>query len=202
MIDGSASKLFQPSDSAFLVCTGTEYITIGFGQGTTFSYSAYALDLTGAPTTVTLTASQASNLIQEYTGTLSNNVSVIFPPVVNLYVISNQANLAGNTLQVKTATGTAVTIPSASQVTVICDGVNFYNANTTQIGATAISLIDGTAGAPALNFTSQNNTGVFKPGGNAWAVSVIGTQRFTVTTSGITVNGTGTFSGGISGGVF
>jgi hypothetical protein len=34
------------------------------------------------------------------------------------------------------------------------------------------------------------------------AFSVIGTQRLSVTVNGITVNGVGTFTGGISGGTF
>jgi hypothetical protein len=53
-----------------------------------------------------------------------------------------------------------------------------------------------------LNFSAQTHTGLFYPGGNAFAVSVIGTQRLTVNVNGINVNGSGTFSGGISGGVF
>jgi len=200
LIDGNTVKLFQPGDSAFVICTGTEYFTIGYGQGTNFAFSALSYPVTTG--TYTLTASEASNTIQEFTGTLSGAVTIIYPPVVNLYVISNQTSAGGNTLTVKTTSGTGVVVPAASQVTVICDGVNFYNANTTQIGATAISLISGSAASPSLNFSAQTNTGLFYPGGNAFAVSIIGTQRLTVNTSGISVNGSGTFSGGISGGVF
>ena len=199
LLDGSTSKLFQPSDSAFIVCTGTDYITIGYGQGTNFSFSA--LSYAVAAGTYTLTASEASNTIQEITGTLSASVTIVYPPVVNLYVISNQTSAGGNTLTVKTATGTSVVVPPSSQVTVICDGVNFYNANTTQIGATAISLISGTAASPAINFLAQTNTGMFYTT-NTLAFSVIGTQRLSVTVNGIVVNGTGTFIGGISGGTF
>ena len=151
--------------------------------------------------TYTLTANEASNTIQEFQGTLVGSVTVVYPPVVNLYVISNQTSAGGNTLTVKTATGTGVVIPPASQVTVICDGVNFYNANTTQIGATAISLISGSAASPAINFLAQTNTGMFYAT-NTVAFSVIGTQRLSVTVNGITVNGVGTFTGGITGGTF
>jgi hypothetical protein len=199
LLDGSGTKLFQPSDSAFIVCTGTDYITVGYGQGTNFSFSALSYAVTAG--TYTLTASEAANTIQEITGTLSGSVTIVYPPVVNLYVISNQTSAGGNTLTVKTATGTGVVVPPASQVTVICDGVNFFNANTTQIGATAISLISGSAAAPAINFLAQTNTGMFYTT-NTVAFSVIGTQRLSVTVNGITVNGVGTFTGGISGGVF
>jgi hypothetical protein len=199
LFDNNTTKLFQPGDSAFIVCTGTDYLSIGYGQGTNFAFSALSYAVVSG--TYTLTANEASNTIQEITGTLSGSVTIVYPPVVNLYVISNQTSAGGNSLTVKTATGTGVVVPPSSQVTVICDGVNFYNANTTQIGATAISLISGSASAPAINFIAQTNTGMFYTT-NTVAFSVIGTQRLSVTVNGIVVNGTGTFTGGVSGGVF
>lgn len=199
LFDNNTTKLFQPSDSAFIVCTGTDYLSVGYGQGTDFSFSALSYAVTTG--TYTLTANEASNTIQEITGTLTGSVTIVYPPVVNLYVISNQTAAGGNSLTVKTATGLGVVVPPSSQVTVVCDGVNFYNANTTQIGATAISLISGSAASPAINFVAQTNTGMFYST-NTVAFSVIGTQRLSVTVNGITVNGVGTFIGGISGGTF
>jgi len=199
LLDGSATKLFQPGDSAFIVCTGTDYLSVGYGQATDFSFSALSYAVTGG--SYTLTANEAANTIQEITGTLSSSVTIVYPPVVNLYVISNQTSAGGNSLTVKTATGTGVVVPPSSQVTVICDGVDFFNANTPQIGATAISLISGTAASPAINFIAQTNTGMFYTT-NTVAFSVIGTQRLSVTVNGIVVNGSGTFTGGVSGGVF
>ena len=199
LFDNNTTKLFQPGDSAFIVCTGSDYLSVGYGQGTNFAFSALSYAVVSG--TYTLTANEAANTIQEITGTLTGAVTIIYPPVVNLYVISNQTAAGGNTLTVKTATGTSVVVPPSSQVTVICDGVNFFNANTTQVGATAITLLDGTALSPAINFDSQTNTGLFYTT-NTFAVSVIGTQRLSVTQNGIVVNGTGTFSGGVSGGVF
>lgn len=199
LFDNNTTKIFQPGDSAFIVCTGTDYLSVGYGQGTDFAFSALSYVVSSG--TYTLTANEASNTIQEITGTLLGSVTIVYPPVVNLYVISNQTSAGGNTLTVKTATGAGVVIPPASQVTVICDGVNFYNANTTQIGATAISLISGSAASPAINFLAQTNTGMFYTT-NTVAFSVIGTQRLSVTVNGITVNGVGTFTGGITGGTF
>jgi hypothetical protein len=40
--------------------------------------------------------------IQEYVGTLSNNVTVTYPPVVAFYVVSNQVNAGGYTLTITT----------------------------------------------------------------------------------------------------
>ena len=43
-----------------------------------------------------------------------------------------------------TGLGTPVVVPPGNQVSVICDGYNFLNANTVQAGGTIITLLDGT----------------------------------------------------------
>ena len=98
--------------------------------------------------------------------------------------------------------GANAVIPSGGQATVVCDGINFYNANTTQAGATALSLINGTAGSPSLNFASETNTGVYRPGSGRFGISVLSNLIADFSASGISVTGTGTFSGGVSGGSF
>ena len=84
----------------------------------------------------------------------------------------------------------------------ICDGVNFFNANTVQAGASVNALANGSAASPSLYFASEVNTGVYRSGSGAWNVSILGTDRFEVNASGIEVAGTGVFSGGILGGIF
>ena len=93
-------------------------------------------------------------------------------------------------------------IPAGGQATVICDGTNFYNANTTQAGATSISLSNGTAGAPSLNFASETNTGVYRPGAGRFGISVLGSLIADVNASGLNITGTGNFTNGVSGGSF
>lgn len=202
LFDGATSKAFAPGESAFIVCTGTAFVTVGYGQSSQFSFNVLTKPVTGGA--YTLSASEASNVIQIYTGTLSSNVTVTYPPVANLYVISNQCTAGGFTLTVTTGIGGAATatIPAGGQATVICDGVNFLNANTTQAGATAISLSSGTAGSPSLNFAAETNTGVYRPGAGRFGISVLSNLIADVTATGLSVTGTGTFSGGVSGGSF
>lgn len=202
LLDGQTSKAFAPGESAFIISTGTAYVTVGYGVSTEFEFGVLTKPVTSGA--YTLTASEASNTIQFYTGTLSGNVTVTYPPVVNLYVISNQTSAGGFTLTVTTGIGgsATATIPASGQATLICDGTNFYNANTTQAGATAISLINGTAGSPSLNFASETNTGVYRPGAGRFGISVLGNLIADVTASGIAVNGSGNFTSGISGGAF
>ena len=202
LFDGSTSKSFAPGESAFIVCSGTQFVTVGYGQSSEFSFNVLTKPVTGGA--YTLSASEASNTIQFYTGTLVSNVTVTYPPVVNLYVISNQTVSGGFSLTVTTGIvgGANAVIPAGGQATVICDGTNFYNANTTQAGATTLSLVNGTAGAPSLNFASETNTGVYRPGAGRFGISILGTARFDLSATGLTITGTGTFTGGVSGGAF
>jgi hypothetical protein len=200
LIDGNSTKTFNPTESAFIVCTGNAYVTVGYGVSSQFTFTALTKSVTGGA--VTLTNNEAANNIQEYVGSLSSNSIVTFPAVVNLYVISNQTTDNGFSLTVTTGLGFTATIPPGQQATLICDGTNFLNANTTQAGATAVSLIDGTVGTPSLNFAGETNTGLYRPSAGELGISILGTKRVGVTATGVTVTGSGTFTTGIAGGTF
>jgi hypothetical protein len=200
LIDGNSTKTFNPTESAFIVCTGTGYVTIGYGVSSQFAFTALTKNVTGGA--VTLTNNEAANNIQEYVGNLTSNSVVTFPAVVNLYVISNQVTDNGFTFTVTTGLGFTATIPPGQQATLICDGTNFLNANTTQAGASSLSLVDGTVGTPSLNFAAETNTGIYRPGAGELGISVLGTKRVGVTATGVSVTGSGTFTTGIAGGTF
>lgn len=200
LIDGNSSKTFNPTESAFIVCTGTAYVTIGYGVSSQFVFTALTKSVTGGA--VLLTNNEAANTIQEYVGNLVSNVTVTFPPVVNLYVISNQTTDNGYSLTITTGLGYSATVPPGQQATLICDGTNFLNANTTSAGATIVSLLDGTVGTPSLNFAAETSTGIYRPGAGELAIAVLGTKRVGVTATGIAVTGSGTFTTGIAGGTF
>lgn len=202
LIDGAVSKGFAPNESAFIVSTGSEYITVGYGVSTQFEYSVLTKPVTSG--TYTLTASEAGNTIQIYTGTLTGNVTIIVPPVVNLYIISNQCSTGAYTLTISTGVsgGTNAIVPGSSQVTLFCDATNLLNANTTQAGGASFSLVNGTVGSPSLNFGTETNTGIYRPGAGRFGISVLGTQIVDVNSGGVDVTGDGNFTTGISGGAF
>lgn len=199
LIDGSVSKNFNPGESSFIICTGTEYVTVGYGQNSTFAFTALVYPVTTG--TFTLTSLEASNNIQEYVGSLTGNVTVVFPPVVNLYIISNQVTANGFTVTVSTGVpgGINATVPAGQQATLVCDGVNFLNANTVQAGGTSFQLINGSVSVPSLSFGAEVNTGVFRPGVGRFGVTILGTQILDVNTAGVSVTGTGVFSSSVSG---
>jgi hypothetical protein len=200
-IDGQSTKTFAPNESAFIVSTGTTYLTVGYGVSNQFFYTSLVKAVvTGS---YTLTSSEATNTIQTYTGTLTGNVTVVYPPVVNLYVIKNSTTAGGFSFTVGTGSGTSVVIPSGQQVTLACDGTNFFNANTTQAGAvTTLSLADGNVGAPSLNFGNETTTGVYRASAGQFNTAILGTLRSTLSATGLAIVGTGNFTGGVAGGTF
>jgi hypothetical protein len=202
LIDGQSTKTFQPNDAAFIICTGSAYVTVGYGANTTFAFTSLVKPVVSG--TYTLTTNEAQNVIQEYVGSLTGNVEVVFPQVVTLYVISNQTTDNGYTLTIKTSASGALstTIPPGQQATLVCDGVNFFNANTVQAGATSLNLINGTVGTPAINFAAETDSGMYRPGVGQVAFAILGSQIMNILATGISITGEGKFSGGIQGGTF
>lgn len=208
LINGTASLPMQPADSAMIISSGTGWYTVGLGRSTQFNFT----QLTKAVTTgtYTLTASEAANVVQKYTGTLTNNVTVVLPETIQVYYITNQTDGGGSGYQITFTTGVSgaavATVPAGQQVILLCDSVNLYNASTIAAGAVNVSLVNGTNAAPSLNFASETNTGIYRPGSGEFGISILGTKRFGLTATGLTINGTGTFgsgtTGGISGGLF
>jgi len=79
-------------------------------------------------------------------------------------------------------------------------GISISNgAGSITISATDgnITLDDGTAAAPSLNFTNEPTTGLFRASANVMGFAVNGVSRATMTTTGVTVTGTITPSGSL-----
>jgi hypothetical protein len=93
-------------------------------------------------------------------------------------------------------------LTTGTQATLVCDSVNLYNANTILAGSTNISLNDGSVSAPALNFSSETTTGIYRGASGEFDISILGVKLFGLTATGLTISGTGTFTGGIAGGTF
>lgn len=204
LINGGSSIAFQPADSAIIVCSGAAFFTIGLGKSTQFNFTQLTKAVTSG--TVSLTSAEAANVVQKYTGTLSGNVTVVLPPTIQVYYITNQTDGTGAGYNITFTTGIpgagTASIAAGQQAILICDSVNMLNANTVIAGAASFSLIDGSVGSPALNFASETDTGIYRPGSGELAISILGNQIVDVTATGALVNGTGTFTQGVSGGSF
>jgi len=185
-IDGDATAQLQLGESFVIVSDGTNWNTFGYGQSSQFFYTILSKVVTGG--TVTLTSAEAANVIQEYTGVLTSNCEVILPPTVQLYSLQN--NTTGSfTLTFKTGSLGAATIilPQNQTVIAICDGTNVYNAQTASVTGSNITLANGTAAAPSLNFLGDITTGLFLSGTGSLGFALSGTQGMNLNANGLFV---------------
>jgi hypothetical protein len=203
LINGSGSIIFQPTDSAIIVCSGTTFYTVGLGKNTQFAFTQLTKAVVSG--TYTLTAAEASNVIQKYTGTLTGNVTITVPPTVQVYYVQNATVGGASNFTVTLTTGLGgsnATIASNQQSTLICDSVNLVNANTVLAGSSSIGLIDGTVASPALYFASEPTTGLYRAASGEYNLAILGVLRSTLSATGLAIVGTGNFTGGVSGGAF
>jgi hypothetical protein len=198
-IDGNASQQLQIGESFVVVSNGTNaYNSFGYGQSSTFFYTILSKSVTGLGATITLSSSEAANVIQEYVGTLAANTQIIFPSTVQLYAVTNDTSGAFSlTFRTAAVGGATVTIPQAQTLILICDGTNVYNANSATVSSlAALTLNSGTAAAPSLNYTGDTTTGFYRPSSGHLGFSLLGVSKMTLEADGLHV------VDGIKGGVF
>lgn len=198
-IDGNASQQLQIGESFVVVSNGsTGYNSFGYGQSSSFFYTILAKVVTGLGASITLSSSEASNVIQEYTGVLAANTQIIFPSTVQLYVVTNLTSGAF-TLTFRTAAvgGATVVIPQTQSLVLVCDGTNVYNANSATISTLpSLTLNSGSAAAPSLNYTGDTTTGYYRPSSGQLGFSLTGVSKMTLESDGLHV------TDGIKGGLF
>ena len=198
-INGSGTIALQPSDSCIIVCSGTTFYTVGLGKSTQFAFTQLSKAVSSG--TYTLTASEASNVIQKYTGALAGNVTIVVPATVQVYYILNETSGA-YTVTLTTGSGAPAVLTSGSQATLVCDSVNLFNANTVLAGSANISLNNGSVIAPSLNFSSETTTGVYRAASGEFNIAILAANMFTLSAAGLSIAGTGTFINGIAGGTY
>jgi len=184
-IDGEVSKQLQIAESFVLVTDGTTFYSYEYGQSATFFFTQLTKNVTGG--TVTLTSAEAASIIQEYTGTLTSNCTVILPPTVQLYSFRNNTSGAF-TLTFSTGVGGALTVslPQNQTILAICDGTNVYNAQTsTSSFINALTLGNGSAAAPSLSFTGSSTTGLYLAASNQLGFAIAGVNAGTLAATGL-----------------
>ena len=196
-INGNANQQLQLTESLVIVSNGSSgWNTYGYGRSNAFAYTQLALSITGG--TLTLTSSQASNTIQEYSGVLTSNQIIIVPSTVQLYSFTNLTT-GSYTLTFKTSVvgGATLVVAQNQSIIAICDGTNVYNANSGAVGTlTSITLASGTVSTPTITYTGDTTTGIYHPASGQIAFTSAGVNMATFTGSGAK------FPFGISGGTF
>lgn len=144
LIDGGSTKNISPQESCTVICDGTQYYSLGFGQNVTFAFDYTVIDVSGTGNYV-LSAAEQNRISYKMTGTLTGNRDIIVPATVQQYWVNNATTGAYN-LTVKTALGSGYTVPAGSSAILYCDGSDVVNAASAGI-ATPISIANGGTGS-------------------------------------------------------
>ena len=198
LIDGvNSTTQLQIGESLYLASNGsTGYTSWGYGQSSTFFFTQEQISVTGASATITLTSTQASYTLQNYTGTLSQNTNVVLPPTVQFYIVTNSTSGAYTLTFKITGSGSVVTVPTGNTVGLVTDGTNVTAISTITNSNNNITLQTGSATNPSLNFIGNLTTGLYLPSSNTVGITSNGVQAMTIGPNGLYV------VNGISGGTF
>lgn len=145
LINGQASLVFNPGDSARILTDGTSFYTIGYGQSAAFAFDYVSISLTGQPSPYTLSGTNLNRVAYQFSGVLIANMQIIVPNTIQQYWVRNTTT-GSYTLTVKTAAGTGVTVVQNGAAILYCDGTNVVEADTNNL-STPIAIAQGGTGA-------------------------------------------------------
>lgn len=146
-INGGASLVLQPGDSATIVTDGINWFTLGLGQSAVFAFDYTSINLGGLSGNYTLAGSELNRIAYQFTGAITGNIEVIVPSTVQQYWVYNNTSGGSYTLRVRTSAQTpGVLVTRGSRAILYSDGSEVVDAETGGV-ATPIAIADGGTGA-------------------------------------------------------
>jgi hypothetical protein len=146
-INGGASLVLQPGDSATIVTDGINWFTLGLGQSAVFAFDYTSINLGGLTGNYTLAGAELNRIAYEFTGAITGNIEVVVPNTVQQYWVYNNTTGGSYTLRVRTSAQTpGVLVTRGSRAILYCNGSEVVDAETGGL-ATPIAISDGGTGA-------------------------------------------------------
>jgi hypothetical protein len=152
-INSGPNLTLRPGDSATVITDGAEWYTIGLGQQAVFAFDYTIINVTGG--TVTLSGSQLNRIAYRFEGTLTSNCTIVVPPTVQQYWITNATTGAFN-LFVRTSAGTPTQVNQGAKGIYYCDGTEMVLASDPTTLTTPIVISDGGTGATTASGARLN----------------------------------------------
>jgi len=179
-INGGASLVMAPGDSATLITDGLIWFTIGLGQSAVFAFDYTAISLATLSGNYTLAGNQLNRIAYEFNGAIAGNIEVIVPSTVQQYWVYNNTTGGSFTLRVRTSPQTpGVLVTRGSRAILYSNGTEVVDAETGGV-ATPIAIADGGTGATTASAARINlggttvGIGVFTAVSQAAAQSALG----------------------------
>jgi hypothetical protein len=179
-INGGASLVMAPGDSATLITDGLIWFTIGLGQSAVFAFDYTAISLATLSGNYTLAGAELNRIAYEFNGAIAGNVEIIVPSTVQQYWVYNNTTGGSFTLRVRTSPQTpGVLVTRGSRAILYSNGTEVVDAETGGV-ATPIAIADGGTGATTASAARINlggttvGIGVFTAVSQAAAQSALG----------------------------
>lgn len=148
-IDGVGSVVYNPGDSSLIICDGSDFFTIGYGQAPQFTFDYIAISLTGQTSPYVLSGAELNRIAYNFSGILTANMEIVVPDTIQQYWVANTTTGA-YTLTVRTTSGSGVTVAQGSRTILYSDGVDMYPADTGGLSF-PISVSQGGTGSTTAN---------------------------------------------------
>jgi hypothetical protein len=144
-INGASSLAFNPGDSAIIICDGSNFFTIGFGQSASFSFDYVSIDLTSQTSPYTLVGANLNRIAYTFGGTLAADMVINIPQTIQQYWLSNET-IGGFSITVKVAGQTGVIIGNGVRAICYCNGTDLIDADTSSFSF-PVSVAQGGTGS-------------------------------------------------------
>ena len=199
LINGAATLVLRPADSATVVTDGVSFWTIGLGQDPVFAFDYTSISITSQTSPYTLSGAELNRIAYQFVGVLTANMVVYVPATTQQYWVANDTTGGSFTLSVGTSTQAApLTVTRGARGIYYCDGTSVIKADTASI-AVPIAVSDGGTGATTASGARVNLGGtsvgiaVFTAATTAAAQTAIGlTVPFTAAQGGTGLTASGT----------
>jgi hypothetical protein len=151
LINGSASIVLSPNDSAVIATDGTSWYTIGLGQQAIFAFDYTSINLAGlgnpsTTTDYTLSGTELNRIAYTFTGLPLGNINIVVPFTVQQYWVDNSTT-GSFILSISTLSGTASQISQNERAIYYCTGGQIVKADTSSGLPFPVVIAQGGTGA-------------------------------------------------------
>lgn len=183
-INSAPSLTMSPGDSIVLICTGTGWVTVGFGRSVSGAFSETIVN--AAAGDIILGSDDVSGRMIRVTGVASSDITVTLPATDNIYFVSIDPSVGAFNVVFTTGSGLVSSLTANQRTVLSSDGTNVVSAVTTTVTST-LALVDGSAAAPSINFSLDPDTGIFRKANNVIGFAVGGVEAMSLTPTGATL---------------
>jgi hypothetical protein len=188
-INNQISITLYPGDSGYIVydVSSNNFITVGLASQSTVTFNAATYDVDSIVGN-TLDLSAFAPIIQNYvaqSGTRTASLDVVLPSITQLYVLVNNTNQPGYSLNFNIV-GSLLppfVLNSGGVAVILTDGTNIFLL--TQGSAGIFYAVNGSAAAPSFSFNNDTATGMYLAGVGQLGLSANGTELIDIDNTNI-----------------